>query len=83
MYAVDDEVFLRARSLVTALARELTAQEQSGSKVGVDLSELVRRSADAIPDGGEASYVSGLATDLAKLFSVEAMFPRKRRAHRS
>jgi hypothetical protein len=81
MYAVEDETFTRARSIVTALANELTAQEASGSKRPADLHDLVRRSAAAdLAKGGEAAYLSTLAADLARLFSIEEMFPRKRRA---
>jgi hypothetical protein len=81
MYAVEDATFRRARSLVAALAQELSALEESGSRSAADLRELVRRSADSeLPKDGEAAYVAGLAADLARLFSVEEMFPRKRRA---
>jgi len=81
MYAVEDATFRRARSIVVALAKELTAQKEAGTKRPVDVQELVRRSADVtLPEGGEAAYVSTLAADLTRLFSVEEMFPRKRRA---
>lgn len=84
MYAVEDETFTRARSIVTALATELAAQEDSASTGLMDVHELVRRSADVdVPAGGEAAYLSALADSLARLFSVEEMFPRKRRARHS
>jgi hypothetical protein len=81
MYAVEDETFTRARSIVTALANELTAQQASGSGSLADLGDLVRRSADVdLPTGGEAAYLAALADNLARLFSIDEMFPRKRRA---
>lgn len=81
MYAVEDETFKRARSVVTAISRELSGQAAAGSRTPVDLQGLVRRSADAdVPENGEADYLASLATDLARLFAVEEMFPHKRRA---
>jgi hypothetical protein len=81
MYAVEDETFQRARFIVSALAEELTSQEVAGSRRPVDLHELVRRSAsDELPVGGEAEYLADLAAQLQRLFSIEEMFPRKRRA---
>jgi hypothetical protein len=81
MYVVEDETFKRARSVVTAISRELSGQAAAGSRNLVDLQELVRRSADAdVPDNGEAEYLAALATDLARLFPLEELFPRKRRA---
>jgi len=81
MYAVEDETFKQARDIVAALAKELSGQEDSGSRRPVDLRELVRHSADvAVPDGGEAAYLSSVAADLGRLFPIEEMFPRKRRA---
>lgn len=83
MYAVEDATFKAARAIVAALARELSDQEGSGSRRPVDLHQLVRRSADIeVPVGGEAAYVSSVAADLGRLFSVEQMFPRKRRSDR-
>ena len=81
MYAVEDKTFQQARLVVTALARELSGQSASGSRHAVDLQELVRRSADVdFPENGEADYLSSLATDLGRLFPIEELFPRKRRA---
>jgi hypothetical protein len=81
MYAVEDETFQRARSLVSTLAKELAGQKGSGSKSSVDLWELVRRSAAAdLPEGGESDYVVAIADSLARLFPIEKLFPRKRRA---
>jgi len=81
MYAVEDETFKRARDIVAALAEELTTQEDSGFPRPVDLHELIRRSADVtLPEGGEAGYVSAVAADLKRLFSIEEMFPQKPRA---
>ena len=81
MYVVEDKTFNRARSVVTAISRELSGQAASGSRLPVDLQELVRRSADAdVPENGEADYLASLATDLARLFPLDELFPRKRRA---
>jgi len=83
MYAVEDTTFKQARDIVAALARELSGQAASGDTNPVDLQELVRRSADVtLPEGGEAGYVSALAADLKRLFSIDEMFPRKRGAGR-
>ena len=83
MYAVEDATFKQARDMVTALAKELSSQEDARSRRPVDLHELVRRSADVeVTDGGEAGYVSALAADLKRLFSIEEMYPRKRRGGR-
>lgn len=81
MYAVEDATFKRAREIVAAHAKELNGQEDSGSRRPVDLHQLVRRSGDVgVPEGGEAAYISSVAADLGRLFSIEEMFPRKRRA---
>jgi hypothetical protein len=34
-----------------------------------------------VPEDGEAAYIASVAADLAKLFSIEELFPRRRRAH--
>jgi hypothetical protein len=81
LYAVEDATFQRARIIVSALARELSDQQAAGSRRPVDLHELVRRSADVdLPANGEADYLSSVAADLARLFPIEELFPRKRRA---
>jgi len=81
MYAVEDATFKQARDIVTALAKELMAQQHSSSRRPVDLHELVRRSAHIeVPEGGEAAYISSVAADLGRLFSIEEMFPRTRRS---
>jgi hypothetical protein len=80
MYTVEDETFRRAREIVTALSRELTSQEASGSSHPVDLGELVRSVADRVQPGGEAEYVRVIADRLDKSFPIEELFPRKRRA---
>lgn len=80
MYAVEDETFSRARSVLTELARELADQEARGQRRPVDLHGLVRRSATSeLPSGGEAEYLSAVAADLARLFPIEELFPRRRR----
>jgi hypothetical protein len=80
MYAVDDETFRRARSILSAVAKEL-ADESAGGRRLVDLHELVRRAANLeMPDGGESDYVSTIAASLERTFPVEELFPRKRRA---
>ena len=80
MYTVEDETFRRARGIVSALSRELTSQEASGSSHAVDLRELVRSAADSGQPGGEAEYVRAIADRLEKSFPIEELFPRKRRA---
>ena len=81
MYVVEDETFRQARSILAALAKELTAREESGSDSPIDLTELIRRSAEAdLPADGEAAYVAAVARSLERLFPIEEMFPRKRRA---
>ncbi len=80
MYVVEDETFRRARSVISALARELNGQHDSGVRRPVDLQELVRQSAGDLPDDGEANFLSSIADDLARLFPIEELFPRKRRA---
>jgi hypothetical protein len=84
MYAVEDETFQRARSILSSLAEELTSQEEAGSRRPVDLHQLVRQSASGeLPVGSEAGYLADLAGQLQRLFSIEEMFPRKRRARDS
>ena len=80
MYAVDDETFQRARSLLVAAARELGAQQESGILRPVDLQELVRRSAaEDLAKGEEAGYLAAVSHRLELTFPVEELFPRKRR----
>jgi hypothetical protein len=83
MYAVEDETFQRARSVISALARELDDQKDSDARRPADLHQLVRRSADVqLRPDGEAHYLRSIADDLARLFSIEELFPGKRRAGR-
>ncbi len=80
MYVVEDETFRQARSILSALAKELSGQEESRPSAPVDLRELVRRSAELdLPEGGEAAYLSSVAGSLERLFPIEELFPRKRR----
>lgn len=79
MYLVEDETFQRARSIVSALAKELAEQEALRFGRPVDLRKLIRHSADAdLPVGGEAQYLSAIADKLEKTFAIEALFPHKR-----
>jgi hypothetical protein len=81
MYAVEDETFREARSVLSAVAKELAEQSVSGLRRPVDLHELVRRSAPVeIPEGGESEYLSSIAASFERTFPVEELFPRKRRA---
>ena len=81
MYVVEDETFRKARSILSAVAGELTHQSDSGARRPVDLHEMVRRAANLeIPEGGEKDYVSAIAASLERTFPVEELFPRKRRA---
>jgi hypothetical protein len=77
MYAVEDETFRRARSVISALASELNDQKVSGVTHPIDLQDLVRHSAGDLPEGGEADYLSLVAGELARMFPIEEMFPRK------
>ena len=83
MYTVEDETFVQARAVVSALARELAAQQASGTWHPVDLRDLVRRGRDDLPAGGETAYVGALADKLEKSFPIAELFPRRRRANRS
>jgi len=81
MYIVEDETFLRARSILSALAMELTGQHEPGSGGPVDLRGLVRRSARIdLPEGGETDYLASIADKLERTFPIDELFPRKRRA---
>ena len=71
MYTVEDETFRRARGIVSALSRELTSQEASGSSHAVDLRELVRSAADSGQPGGEAEYYFRLAVKDQKELFIE------------
>jgi hypothetical protein len=77
MCAVEDETFRRARSILSALASELNAQKHSGVTRPIDLHDLVRQSAGDLAEGGEAEYLSSVAGELARIFPIEEMFPRK------
>jgi hypothetical protein len=83
MYTVEDETFVEARAIVSALAGELAAQRASGSRHPVDLHDLVRRSTDHLPEGGETAYLVAIADRLEKSFPISELFPRRRRADRS
>ena len=81
MYTVEDETFIKARAILSALARELDAQHAPGSRHPVDLHELIRRAAPAgLTPGGEADYAHEIADRLEKSFPIAELFPRKRRA---
>ena len=81
MYVVEDETFRQARAILSALAKELTEGEDSGSDSPIDLQALIQRSAGVdLPAGGEAAYVSSVSAALERLFPIEELFPRKRRA---
>ena len=81
MYVVEDETFRQARAILSALAKELTAREDSGSGSPIDLLALIRRSAGVdLPAGGEAVYLSSVSAALERLFPIEELFPRKRSA---
>jgi len=81
MYIVEDETFRQARSILSALAKGLTEGEDSESGSPIDVHALIRRSAEAdLPAGGEAAYVSSVSAALERLFPIEELFPRKRRA---
>ena len=79
MYTVEDETFRGARGIVSALSRELTSQEASGSSHPVNLGALIRSAAPTVPVGGETEYVRAIADKLEKSFPIEELFPRKRR----
>ncbi len=81
MYTVGDETFVQARAVLSSLARELDAQQASGSHHPVDLYELIRRAAPAgLEVGGEVAHLHSIADKLAKSFPIEELFPRRRRA---
>lgn len=83
MYTVEDETFVQARAIVSAVARELAAQQASGSRHRVALHDLVRRSRGDLPEGGETAYVGAIAEKLEKSFPISELFPRRRRGDRS
>jgi len=84
MYIVEDELFRRARSILSVLASELTSQPESATRRPVDLGDLVRRSADVdLPEDGEADYLRAIAGELERMFPIEDLFPRKRRTDRA
>ena len=83
MFTVEDETFVQARAILSALASELVAQHESGSSHPVDLDELVRTAADSLPPGNEAEYVRGIADSLEKSFPINELFPRRRRVRGS
>ena len=83
MYAVDDETFLRARAILSALAAELLAQQTSGAQRPVDAHALIHRSTgETIPEGAEQAYLAAIADRLERIFPIEELFPRKRRSGR-
>ena len=84
MYTVEDDLFQRARSIISSLARELTAQQASGSTSPLDLRDLVRRSTNGeLPPGGEVDYLQSIADGLARSFPISELFPRRLRARNS
>jgi hypothetical protein len=79
MYTVEDDLFQRARSVISALARELSGQQESGVRRPVDLRDLVRHAAAMeLPEGGEADYLHAIADRLEKSFPIAELFPRRR-----
>jgi hypothetical protein len=81
MYTVEDETFVQARAILSSVARELDAQQLSGTQHAVDLHELIRGAAPAdLEPGGEAGYLRSIATRLEKSFPIAELFPRRRRA---
>jgi hypothetical protein len=81
MYTVEDETFIQARAILSALARELDAQRLSGTRQAVDLHQLIRSAAPAgLERGEEADYAHGIADRLEKSFPIAELFPRKHRA---
>jgi hypothetical protein len=78
MYLVEDEPFQQARSIVSALARELAEQEASRFGRPVDLRKVIRHAAGAdLPIGGEAEYLSAIAEKLEKSYPIEGLLPRE------
>jgi hypothetical protein len=79
MYLVEDETFQQARSIVTALAKELAEQEVLRFGRPVDLRKVIRHAAGPdLPAGGEAEFLSAIADKLEKTFTAGALFPHKR-----
>lgn len=84
MYTVEDQMFVQARAIISALARELEAQQASGARQPVDLHDLIRRSTNEdLPPNGEADYLHSIAVRLEKSFPISELFPRRRRARSS
>jgi hypothetical protein len=80
MYTVEDETFVQARAILSSVARELGAQQASGSRHPVDLHALIRRAAAVnLNPGGEARYLHAIAERLEKSFPIEELFPRRLR----
>jgi hypothetical protein len=81
MYTVEDETFIQARAILSALARELDTQQVSGTQRPVDIQDLIRSAGPpGLEPGDEAGYVHGIAERLEKSFPIAALFPSKRRA---
>lgn len=84
MYTVEDETFVQARAILSSLARELDAQQASGSQHPVDLHQLIRHAAPPdLESGGEATYLHAIADRLERSFPISELFPRRRRARSS
>jgi hypothetical protein len=84
MYTVQDETFVQARAVLSALAQELDGQQASGSRRDVDLHALIRRAATSdLEAGGETAYLHAIAEKLDRTFPISELFPRKRRARGS
>ena len=84
MYVVEDELFKRTRAVLSALAKAIADRPASGGSRPVDLPGLVRESSPVdLPEGGEADYVVAIAAELERMFPIEELFPRKRRAERA
>jgi hypothetical protein len=78
MYLVEDEPFQQARSIISALAKELGEQEASRFGRPVDLRKVIRHSAGAdLPVGGEGEFLSAIAERLEKSYPFEALLPRE------
>jgi hypothetical protein len=83
MYTVEDDLFVQARAILSSLARELDAQEATGSPQPVDVRAVIRQAAADLESGGEAAYLRAIADRLERSFPISELFPRKRRPRSS
>ena len=65
MYLVEDEPFQQARSIVSALAKELAEQEASRFGRPVDLRKVIRHAAGAERRAGHQGF-GGLAAGIVR-----------------